>query len=155
MTKTQHTRFTISTALLVWAVPSIAVGALGLLATASIVPSPLLQGIALHAVIWGIIDAGLAVAGRVRSRRDAAAYPDEYQDVAAGQRLRRTLLINGFLDIGYIAIGVALIIGFPEDRFVIGNGIGVLIQAIFLLLFDFINARRLPKAVPPWYDPAP
>ncbi|MDA3948763.1 MAG: hypothetical protein PF508_06000 [Spirochaeta sp.] len=155
MTQTERIRFAISTALLTWAVPSIVVGALGLLATASFVPSPVLRGIALHALLWGAIDAGLAGAGRIRSRRDAAAYPDEYRDVAAGRKLRRTLLINGFLDIGYIAIGVALIVLFPEDRFIIGNGIGVLIQAVFLLLFDFINAQRLPKAVPPWYDPAP
>jgi hypothetical protein len=151
----ERLRFSISTALLTWAVPSIVVGALGLIVSAVVVPSPLLQGIALHALLWGVIDAGLAGVGRIRARRDAAAYPDEYRDVAAGQRLRRTLLINGFLDIGYIAVGIVLIVVFPRDPFILGNGVGVLIQAVFLLLFDFINAHRLPKDVPPWYDPAP
>jgi len=137
-------------ALLRWAVPSVVVGAVGLL-----VPVALVRGIALHALAWGGIDAILAVVGLVGARRDGQRYPDEYHDVATTLRLRRILGINGILDIFYIIGGTVIVVLFRHDPFLLGNGIGVLIQAFFLLFFDWIQFLRLPQRAPSWYDPAP
>jgi hypothetical protein len=140
----------IAVSLLRWAVPSVVLGALGLL-----VPVALVRGIALHALAWGGIDALLAVAGLAVARRDGARYPDEYRDVTTTLRLRRILRLNGILDIFYIIGGAAVVVLFRHDPFYLGNGIGVLIQAFFLLFFDWIQFLRLPQHAPSWYDPAP
>ncbi len=140
----------IAVALLRWAVPSTVLGLVGLA-----VPVALVRGIAIHALAWGGIDAILAVAGLAAARREERRYPDEYHDVAATLRLRRILRINGVLDIVYIIGGALIVVFFRHDPFLLGNGIGILIQAFFLLFFDWIQFGRLPKAAPSRYDPAP
>lgn len=140
----------LSTVLIWWSVPSIFLGGIGL-----ILPWPLVRGIAVHAVVWGGIDLGLAIIGRFRAQRYSTRYPDEYRDITDLLKLRKTLLINGFLDIVYLTVGVVLIVVYAKQPFLLGNGIGVVVQAFFLLLFDFANTYRLPKYPPPWYDAAP
>ncbi|MFA7567376.1 MAG: hypothetical protein WCY01_10150, partial [Alkalispirochaeta sp.] len=108
---------------------------------------------ALHAVVWGVINVAIALWGLHLAHRGSRKYPDEYRDVADGLRLRRLLVVNGFLDIGYITAGAGLIVFFHANDFLLGNGIGIVLQALFLLFFDFIHAWRLPKTTPPWYDP--
>jgi hypothetical protein len=139
----------LSRRLLVWGAGSTAVGAVvGLL-----LPRPFVRGAALHAVVWGVINVAIALWGLHLARRGSRKYPDEYRDVADGLRLRRLLVVNSFLDIGYITAGAGLIVFFHANDFLLGNGIGIVLQALFLLFFDFIHAWRLPKTTPPWYDP--
>jgi hypothetical protein len=143
-------QLTISRRLLWWSVPSVILGTIGVL-----LPWPVVQGFALQALIWGGIDALLALLGLRRAQRRAGRYPDHAEDVAETLRLRRTLMVNGFLDIVYIAVGVGIVVTLFRQPFPLGNGIGVIVQGIFLLFFDFGHARRLPAEVPAWYSPSP
>lgn len=136
--------------LLGWSVPSMLIGG-GLLFTGL----PLLHGIGVQALIWGAIDAALAVSGIVGAVRGSRAYPDETGTIRKTMRLRRILRINTYLDVLYVAIGIALPLLFGADAFLLGNGIGVVIQGLFLFVFDLVHAQRLPATPPPWYDPTP
>lgn len=138
----------VSVRLLAWSVPSVVLGGIALL-----LPAPLLQGIGLQALIWGAIDAALAAAGLVAAARRRRSYPDEQQQVRDTLRLRRTLLVNAGLDVLYIAGGSAMIVLLRADPFLLGNGIGVVIQGTFLLFFDLIHGLRLPAQPPTWYSP--
>lgn len=141
---------TIARRLLWWSGFSLALGIGGIQT-----PWPLIQGIALQALIWGAVDAVIALVGVHGARSRSDRYPDHQREVTEALRLRKTLLVNGYLDILYLAVGSAVIILFYREMFPLGNGIGVVIQAIFLLVFDFGHARRLPSAPPSWYSPHP
>ncbi len=139
----------LSRRLLIWGGGSTVAGLfVGLLFT-----NPLIRGVALHAVAWGLIDSALAGWGFRRARRESRLYPDEYRDIHHTQRLRRLLKVNAGLDIGYITGGVAVAALFREDPYLLGNGIGIIIQALFLFVFDLTHTLLLPKTVPTWYDP--
>ncbi len=134
--------------LLWWSGFSVVAGIAGILT-----PWPLVQGIALQALIWGAVDAVIAAVGLHGARRRSDRYPDEEREISETIRLRKTLTINGFLDLVYLAAGIAVVVGFHGQPFPVGNGIGVVIQALFLLGFDFGHAGRLPSAGPSWYSP--
>jgi hypothetical protein len=134
--------------LLWWSGSSLLVGIAGMMT-----PWPLVQGIALQALIWGAVDGVIAAIGMKGARSRVGRYPDEHREIAETQRLRKTLMINGYLDVVYIAVGIAVIVLFSREMFPMGNGIGVTIQALFLLVFDFGHARRLPSTPPSWYSP--
>jgi hypothetical protein len=138
---------TVSLRLAKWAIGSIVLGTAMLLT-----PWPLIEGFGLQTLVWGAIDAGIAGVGLRRARRRFRAVPEEHRTVRDALRLRRLLIINGRLDIVYIAIGVAGTIVFRDDRFLAGNGFGIIAQSVFLLVFDFGHARLLPAHAPPWYD---
>lgn len=135
-----------------WGLLSIAAGAV-VLAIHPIGEAP--RGIALHAVIWGAIDLGLAVFAVARTLRRARLAPDETREITDTLQLRRLLRINGALDVVYIAAGATVAIVWRANPFLLGNGIGIAIQGLFLLVFDLVHARALPATPPAWYDPAP
>ena len=78
---------------------------------------------------WGAVDGLLAVAG---ARRGTPTDPE---------RLRRVLLLNTGLDVGYLA-GAAWMLGRPRWR---ADGLAVLVQATFLLLLDATSAARIRR----------
>ena len=127
-----------------------AVGALCLLT-----PWPAVQGFGLQALIWGTIDSIIALTALYTVYRRSRRYPDEYRDIAETARIRRLLRMNGRLDIVYVLGGIAIIALCRADPFFVGNGVGIVIQGSFLLLFDRSHASRLPSQEPPWYDPTP
>lgn len=109
---------------------------------------PLLQGIGVQAIIWSIVNAVIAwFAGRSTQRRKAGLAQPHSAAVmqAETQRLRRLLLINAGLDVGYMAIGILIIATLGRgSAFAQGNGWGVVIQGAFLLFFDgFYSWRSL------------
>jgi hypothetical protein len=106
-------------ALVAWSIASIIAGVILLL-----VPVSLLQGIGLQAVLWGIIDILIAMVGIFRQK-------DQSADKAA-----RFLRINVFLDIGYMLVGMLLSVFLWVDPFILGNGIGIIIQGAFLFILD-------------------
>lgn len=116
---------------------------------------PLIEGIGLQALIWGAVDALIAVAGIIGARRKRDRYPDETRAVRETLRLRRVLVINGVLDHLYLAAGIAIAVIFRPDAFLVGNGVGIVIQAVFLLFFDLIHAAQLPARPPAWYSAQP
>ena len=102
---------------------------------------------------WGAIDLAIAGLGLVRARRRHGD-PDD----AERRRLRRALVINSVLDVGYVATGVALMthadriaVSFPARRSgrryradeLRGDGAAVITQGAFLLLLDTTFAIRL------------
>lgn len=112
-------------ALIAWSLVSIIIGIVLFL-----VPISMVQGIGLQALLWGVIDTLIAVVGVLRNREMPA-------DKAA-----RFLRINVFLDIGYMVIGVLLIVFLWLDLFILGNGIGIIIQGAFLFMLDLFFYRK-------------
>lgn len=92
-----------------------------------------------QSAMWGAINLAIAGVGHWRSRSHPAQ---------AGP-LRRTLLINAGLDVGYVAAGAHLAyhrssLGgrlSPEDA--LGHGLAVVVQGIGLMQLDLLYARRL------------
>jgi hypothetical protein len=128
------------TPLLRWGIGSSLLGAVLIL-----VPQPFWRQFGLQAVSWGVIDVLLAVVGRrqalVRAEQFAAGALDETDAEREAAHFARILLFNAGLDVGYIAAG-----GFTAARFADrpdrrGLGIGILVQGVFLLLFDALVAR--------------
>lgn len=126
----------ISRHLLIWSAISFFAGSWFLFSS----KPPLLQGIGVQALIWSLVNAGIAwFASRSTKRRLAGLEQPHSSAVmqAETQRLRRLLLINAGLDVGYMAIGVLIIATLGRgSAFAQGNGWGVLLQGAFLLFFD-------------------
>lgn len=98
---------------------------------------PFAAGVGVQAIAWGVIDAviaGLGLRGSNRGSADA--------DLRRA-RLTKLLGINTLLDILYISAGVALWLIFPGNRFISGNGFGVIIQGAFLFGFDLIHMTAI------------
>ena len=88
------------------------------------------RGFGRQTAAWGAVDGAIAYAGVRGRRRRGPTSP---------ARLRRVLLVNAGLDIGYLAAGARLVRG---DRWR-GDGLAVLVQGAFLLVLDSVAARRL------------
>ena len=131
--------------LALWALLSVA--AAGLLAWAAAVVGDglavTLRAVALQFVVWGVVDGAIAAFGERDRRRRIARGED--RDPAAtrafGARLRRLLRLNAGLDLIYVAVGAALLIGWRTPAG-LGHGLGVLIQGGFLLAFDTWHGFR-------------
>ncbi len=130
--------------LLRWGIGSSLIGAVLLL-----VPRPFWRQFGLQAVSWGMIDVVLAIVGRrqalVRAEQLASGALDESAAEREAAAFERILLINAGLDVGYIAAG-----GFTAARFADrpdrrGLGLGILVQGLFLLLFDALVARDVRR----------
>ncbi|MFX0168107.1 MAG: DUF6992 family protein [Candidatus Hodarchaeota archaeon] len=111
--------------LLTWSISSGVVGAVLLF-----VPIGLLQGIGLQALLWGIIDAVIAVFGVFRVKEQTAAMAAKF------------LRINVYLDVVYQLVGILLVIFMWIDAFLFGNGIGIILQGVFLFVLDLHFYRR-------------
>jgi len=129
-------------ALLFWTVPDTRMSLLG--------------GIGLEALLWGAVDALIAVYAILKRKvtlKTRRIFPDEVRDVRETVRLRRLLVLNARLDLVYIALGGGAAVVFRADPFILGNGLGIVIQGLFLLVFDRYHALELPSEAPSWYDP--
>jgi hypothetical protein len=113
-----------------WAVGSLAVGALLSL-------RPATRGFGRQTAAWGAVDGAIALVG---ARRRTAKGPTD------PARLRRVLLVNAGLDVGYLAAGAALA-SHPRFRArgLRGDGLAVLVQGGFLLVLDSVAARALRR----------
>jgi len=133
----------LSRRLLVWSLPSAAVGLL-----LAFLGTEFWRGFGVQAAAWGAIDAliawlGLASARRRERRGDRLA---GRTPAAEGRRLRRILQVNGALDVLYVAGGlvVALTLG-RRSATALGHGLGVIVQGSFLLFFDWMHAWVVPQ----------
>jgi hypothetical protein len=109
-----------------WAVGSLLVG--GLLSV-----DPRTRGFGRQTAAWGAVDGVVAFVG---ARRPAAGR------TTGPARLRRVLLVNAWLDVGYLGSG-AWLVRQPGWG---GDGAAVLVQGAFLLWLDASAARRLAVA---------
>lgn len=89
---------------------------------------------------WGAIDGAIAGYGLYNFHKSLQARPSEDWR-AERQRLRRILLINTLLDVGYLAAGMYLTT--RRDVRWRGTGWGIVIQGGFLLLLDSLHALSL------------
>ena len=98
-------------------------------------------------ISWGIIDAGIAIGGQVaaRNRVDNLDNPG-LMDVKADEtnNLGRLLWFNALLDIFYMIGGLMWMRRDDGNGRARGNGFGVLVQGLFLLVFDIFHASKLP-----------
>lgn len=106
-----------------WAAGSIALGA------ALSVPAGT-RGFGRQTAAWGAVDGAIAWWG---ARNRAGRGPTD------ARRLRRVLLVNAGLDVGYVATGAWLV----RDGRWRGDGLAVLVQGGFLLWLDTAAAARL------------
>lgn len=106
-----------------WAVASVALGA-------ALSASSRTRGFGRQTVAWGAVDGVIACLG---ARRRAARGPTD------PDRLRRVLLVNAGLDLGYRAAGAWLV---RRSRWR-GDGVAVLVQGAFLVVFDTSAAHEV------------
>lgn len=95
----------------------------------------LLAGIGRQALLWGAVDAAIALFGASRSK------PAPEDDAEARRRARRMGLItavNAVADVGYLAGGTAM----ARTAARRGDGLGIVVQGLFLLLLDVQHTRR-------------
>jgi len=107
----------------VWAAGSVAAGL-------ALSVDPRTRGFGRQTAAWGAVDGAIAAVGVRGRRRRGPTDP---------ARLRRVLLVNAGLDVGYLAVGARLV---RHDRWR-GDGLAVLVQGAFLLVLDTTAARRL------------
>jgi hypothetical protein len=101
--------------------------------------STLLELFALVTAAWGAVDMGLAACGL----RSLAV-----RDLAAATRFDRFLWLNVGLDMGYVIVGLTLlIIGWRGARRagLFGAGIGVIVQALALVILDLLLAGQISR----------
>ncbi len=97
-----------------------------------------------QALVWGAIDGLIALAGAraLRGQRRRGEIGDPERAPAERRRLRRLLLVNAWLDVGYVLVGMALLRFWSSDAGT-GHGWGIVVQGAFLLGFDTWHAWRL------------
>ncbi len=127
----------LSRRLLLWSTLSIVAGAIMLLAG----DAPWWRGFGLQAVVWGAIDAGIALFGqRASQKRQASAPPGPETTAREARNLRRLLWINTGLDVLYVAGGLLLVSTRGQsDPFAAGTGWGIVLQGGFLFVFDLLH----------------
>ena len=132
----------VSRRLLLWSALSAATGALLLT-----IDAPFWHGFGLQALLWGAIDAAIALFGQRSANKRRRTVPIGAETFAREARnLQRVLWINTGLDLLYIAGGLllALTLG-ARDPFAAGSGWGVVLQGGFLFLFDLLHAVGVPR----------
>ncbi len=103
----------------------------------------------LQALMWGAIDAALALFALRTSRSREQRYEQgELGDVDVAKEARsfqRIVQVNAGLDVGYVLGGAWMTRRFRnrEDRR--GMGVGILVQGTWLLLFDGFLAWELSR----------
>jgi hypothetical protein len=117
--------------LLAWGGTSVVVGT-GLIAWLTVrrQHSPLLRAFAIQTGLWGLLS--LAIAGRGLARLAD-------RDLGSAIRLDRMLWLSAGLDTGLILVGVTLAVTawvLSRRLGLVGAGIGVVVQAVGLLVID-------------------
>ena len=106
--------------LLIWSIISIVIGSVLNLGS----PNTILDGIALQAVIWGIIDAVIGL---------SILFKQEEQSV---EKIAKTVATSIRFDIIFQVGGLIVVLIFLQNPYYMGNGIGVIVQGFFLFLLD-------------------
>jgi hypothetical protein len=123
-----------------WGLGSVVLGAAGMLQA-----GPRVRHAGMQALTWGAIDAALAFVGQHGAAGKARQLEHGAMDEATLTReirtFRRILLINAGLDIGYVLGGVWLLATAGERHRRKGMGAGIIIQGLFLLLYDAALAQ--------------
>lgn len=121
---------------------------------------PVLAGVVRQSLAWGTVDGAIAVLGARRNGEAILSPADEEaeerartEDAARARRLRNVLALNVALDVGYVAVGVAMLRRRPRrgdgdglrTRDLRGDGAVVVAQGMFLLGLDAAYAQRMGR----------
>ena len=101
--------------------------------------SALLEHFGLQTTVWGAIELALALMG---SRHL------ELRDLAGATRLDRFLWLNIGLDVGYVMVGMTLLVlGWRMARRMglVGAGMAVVVQGSALALLDLVLANQISR----------
>ena len=101
--------------------------------------SDLLRHFAIQNVVWGIVIAGIGASMWVRLGP---------RDLSAATRLDRILWLNVGLDVGYVLVGLSLLIsGWKLGRRLgpAGAGIAIVVQGCALALLDLVLAAQISR----------
>ena len=126
--------------LMVWGGASVLVGStlLGLMRLRGH-RSALLEHFGIQTMAWGAIELVLALTGFQRL---------ELRDLAGATRLDRFLWLNIGLDVGYVMVGMTLIVlGWRMARRLgpVGAGMAVVVQGSALALLDLVLANQISR----------
>ena len=113
--------------------------------------SRLANGIGIQFTVWGLIDAIIAIFGERAAKKRFAQLPDPMADEIADReshKLYKILLVNTGLDIGYMLGGSALsLTKGKSDPGWRGHGIGIIIQGVFLFIFDLVHMLLIGRKI--------
>jgi hypothetical protein len=122
-------------------------------ATSSLLSLPMLRGntfwrgVGSQFIGWALINLGIAGGGSWLTRRRQNALGEKAHApetlVKETADLRRLLIINGILDIGYMFGGLFLMLRPQSQPRMKGVGVGILLQGAFLFIFDWLNVGLL------------
>lgn len=130
--------------LLLWAILSMVTGVALIL-----FGNPFWQGFGIQALAWGAVDGIIVWFGWRRVKHNLGDDKDDLRDTQEASRIRKILWINTALDVLYIASGGVMIFTLGStSAFWRGTGWGIIIQAVFLFIFDMWHAWHVPN--PPW-----
>lgn len=109
---------------------------------------PFLRGFGIQAIFGGAINTTIAVFAtfRITKRRAALSDPAD-KDVVAREanKLGRLLQLMLICDIIYFLVGLILVLTLGrKNPWWLGTGIGVIVQALYLLGFDWYHLKRIP-----------
>ena len=122
----------------VWGLGSVAAGVPALLSR-----DRRIRQAGVQAIIWGAIDAALAWFGRRGARNKLSI--DANDGAHQARRFRTILLINAGLDVGYVTAGWAILRGARGRDERVGMGLGIIIQGLFLLIYDSVLAAMVGR----------
>jgi len=127
--------------LLLWGASSVVVGTLIVVVlTVRRAKAPIVAQFAGQALGWGVIELAIsAIAWRAQPMRD----------VSAAVRLDRITWFSAGLDVGLVAVGIALaVVGWMGRRLgVVGVGLGIVVQGLALLLLSLTFLSVLARLV--------
>ncbi|MFN7926893.1 MAG: hypothetical protein U0Y68_02935 [Blastocatellia bacterium] len=109
---------------------------------------PFLRGFGIQAIAWGLVDAAIAVGGTMLTTRRRSKLPDPTAAEAVQKEADKLWKLRWwmfFLDGVYVLVGLvmALTLG-RKDAWWLGTGVGVVVQGLFLLGFDWYHAKNVP-----------
>jgi hypothetical protein len=118
-----------------WGLASVALGSLALFSR-----NRALRQVGVQWLAWGAIEAALARAGQRAAMRHIHAGAED--EARHARRFRAVLLAGAALDFVYVAAGLMLFRQAAGRSQRVGAGLGVLIQGLFLLVYDSLLALR-------------
>lgn len=94
----------------------------------------MIRGVSLQNILWGTVNTGLGIFAYYKNR-------EEKNDMSLDKKrhnFRRSMFINGFIDMIYIGSGVVMM-SLGKTKKIQAAGIGFTIHGTVLLGFDWVN----------------
>jgi hypothetical protein len=115
--------------LLIWAPINIIVGSFYITSS-----SDFIRGVLTMTFIWGIINGILGLTTFFGKK------------IYVLEKIKKVLLVNVYLDIGYAIVGLLLIF-FGNFAILIGSGYAIIVQGILLFVLDFLHHKHVKELI--------